>query len=67
MTRVAKWPTVKAWAMNIAKRRGAKRAKVALAHKLGHPSSDVDRRKRTSGAVNGMTPREKDMRKQSDT
>jgi transposase len=35
MTRVAKWSTVKAWAMNVAKRRGAKRAKVALARKLG--------------------------------
>ncbi|GGC05226.1 hypothetical protein GCM10011494_24770 [Novosphingobium endophyticum] len=35
MTRVAKWSKIKAWAMNIAKRRGAKRAKVALARKLG--------------------------------
>jgi len=35
MTRVAKWSAVKAWAMNVAKRRGAKRAKVALARKLG--------------------------------
>ncbi|MCW1988450.1 UNVERIFIED_ORG: transposase [Sphingomonas sp. R1F5B] len=35
MTRVAKWSRIKAWAMNIAKRRGAKRAKVALARKLG--------------------------------
>jgi transposase len=35
LTRVAKWSTVKAWAMNVAKRRGAKRAKVALARKLG--------------------------------
>jgi transposase len=34
MTRVAKWSTVKGWAMNVAKRRGAKRAKVALARKL---------------------------------
>lgn len=35
MTRVAAWSTLKAWAMNVAKRRGAKRAKVALARKLG--------------------------------
>ena len=35
LTRVAKWSTVKAWAVNVAKRRGAKRAKVALARKLG--------------------------------
>jgi transposase len=35
MTRVAKWSKLKAWAMNVAKRRGAKRAKVALARKLG--------------------------------
>ncbi len=35
MTRVAAWPTLKAWAMNVAKRRGARRAKVALARKLG--------------------------------
>ncbi len=35
MTRVATWSRLKAWAMNVAKRRGAKRAKVALARKLG--------------------------------
>src|SRR5215217_6916756 len=35
MTRVASWSTLKAWAMTVAKRRGAKRAKVALARKLG--------------------------------
>jgi transposase len=35
MTRVAKWSKLKAWAMNVAKRRHAKRAKVALARKLG--------------------------------
>jgi transposase len=35
MTRVAAWSKLKAWAMNVAKRRGAKRAKVALARKLG--------------------------------
>ena len=35
MTRVATWSTLKAWAMNVARRRGAKRAKVALARKLG--------------------------------
>ena len=35
MTRVAKWSKLKAWAMNVARRRGAKRAKVALARKLG--------------------------------
>jgi transposase len=35
MTRVAAWSSLKAWAMNVARRRGAKRAKVALARKLG--------------------------------
>jgi transposase len=31
MTRIAAWSTLKAWAMGIARRRGAKRAKVVLA------------------------------------
>ncbi len=35
MTRVATWSRLKAWAVNVAKRRGAKRAKMALARKLG--------------------------------
>ena len=35
MTRVAAWSKLKACAINVAKRRGAKRAKVALARKLG--------------------------------
>ena len=34
MTRVACWFPLKAWAMRVAARRGAKRAKVALARKL---------------------------------
>lgn len=34
MTRVVAWSSLKAWAMAIARRRGAKRAKVALARKL---------------------------------
>ena len=34
MTRVARWFPLKAWAMRVAARRGAKRAKVALARKL---------------------------------
>ncbi len=34
MTRVAKWCWLKAWAMNIAKRHGSKKAKVALARRL---------------------------------
>jgi transposase len=34
MTRVARWSTLKAWAVRLAQRRGAKRAKVALARKL---------------------------------
>jgi transposase len=34
MTRVAKWSALKAWAVAVAKRRGAKRAKVALARKI---------------------------------
>ena len=35
MTRVTAWSSLKSWAMNVARRRGAKRAKVALARKLG--------------------------------
>jgi transposase len=35
MTRVATWSKLKAWAVAVAKRRGAKRAKVALARKIG--------------------------------
>ena len=34
MTRVARWFPLKAWAMRVAARRGAKRAKVALARRL---------------------------------
>jgi transposase len=34
MTRVARWFPLKAWAMRVAARRGAKCAKVALARKL---------------------------------
>jgi transposase len=34
LTRAYRWLTIKAWAMQLAKRRGAKRAKVALARKL---------------------------------
>jgi transposase len=33
-TRVAHWFQLKAWAMRVAARRGAKRAKVALARRL---------------------------------
>jgi hypothetical protein len=35
MTRAATWSKLKAWAVAVAKRRGAKRAKVALARKIG--------------------------------
>ena len=34
MTCVRRWSALKAWAMRVAQRRGAKRAKVALARKL---------------------------------
>jgi hypothetical protein len=34
MVRTGRWTPLKAWAMRIATRRGAKRAKVALARKL---------------------------------
>lgn len=34
LTRSTKWSALKAWAMNVAKRRGAKRAKAALAREL---------------------------------
>ena len=34
LTRVAKWSTLKAWGMRIAKRRGIRKAKVAVARKL---------------------------------
>lgn len=35
LTRVTKWSWLKAWAMNVAKRRGARKAIVALARRLG--------------------------------
>ena len=35
MTRVKAWSSLKSWAMAVARRRGVKRAKVALARKLG--------------------------------
>lgn len=35
MTRVRAWSSLKAWGMAVARRRGARRAKVALARKLG--------------------------------
>jgi transposase len=34
MTRVTKWSWLKAWAMNVAKRRGMRKAIVALARRL---------------------------------
>jgi transposase len=34
LTRATKWSTLKAWALRVAQRRGAKRTKVALARKL---------------------------------
>lgn len=34
LTRVTKWSSLKAWGVRLAQRRGAKRAKVALARKL---------------------------------
>ena len=34
LTRTARWSALKSWAMRLAQRRGAKRAKVALARKL---------------------------------
>lgn len=35
MTRLTRWSKLKAWAVAVAKRRGARRAKVALARKIG--------------------------------
>ena len=35
MTRVRAWSALKTWGMAVARRRGARRAKVALARKLG--------------------------------
>ena len=35
MTRVRAWSALKAWGMAVGRRRGARRAKVALARKLG--------------------------------
>lgn len=35
LSRTASWSTLKAWAMRLAQRRGAKRAKVVLVRKLG--------------------------------
>ena len=34
LTRVAKWSTLKAWGMRVAKRSGLRKAKVAVARKL---------------------------------
>jgi hypothetical protein len=34
LTRVTKWSALKAWGVRLAQRRGARRAKVALARKL---------------------------------
>ena len=34
VTRVAKWSTLKAWGMRVAKRSGLRKAKVAVARKL---------------------------------
>jgi hypothetical protein len=34
LTRASEWPAFKAWGVRLAQRRGAKRAKVALARKL---------------------------------
>jgi hypothetical protein len=34
LTRVGAWSSLRAWAMAVARRRGARRAKVALARKL---------------------------------
>jgi transposase len=34
LTRGSKWSTLKAWGVRVAQRRGAKRAKVAVARKL---------------------------------
>ena len=40
-----KWSALKAWGMGVARRRGVKRAIVAVARKLRHdPAPDVDRR-----------------------
>ena len=53
MTRGVSWNPLKAWAMRVAARRGAK---VALARKLAVISAPpIDRRHRISGAA-GMTP-----------
>ncbi len=52
MTRVARWFPLKAWAMRVAARRGAKRAKVALARRLAViPAPHVGQRHRLSGTI----------------
>ena len=56
MTRVASWSTLKAWAMNVARRRGAKRAKVALARKLGVVLTPCGSRKPTSASPAPRAP-----------
>jgi hypothetical protein len=44
LTRVAKWSALKAWGIQLAKRSGLRKAKVAVARKArGHSASDVDR------------------------
>ena len=44
LTRVSTWSTLKAWAMRLARRSGATKAKVALARKLAIIASPVARR-----------------------
>ena len=45
LSRITRFSKLKRWGMDVAKRRGAKRAKVALARKIaGDPASHVGRR-----------------------
>lgn len=58
MTRVTKWSWLKAWAMNVAKRRGMRKAIVALARRLASSCCLIWNRRRSSAiAVSGDRPR----------
>ena len=57
LTRAVRFSTLKRWALEVAKRRGMKRAKVALARKLaGHPASHVGRRHHFRWGKEGRVP-----------
>jgi transposase len=54
LTRIAKWSTLKAWGIRLAKRSGLRKAKVAVARKAcRHSAPNVDRRHRIQMVIKG--------------